>query len=95
LRGAVSMKTTKKLLTYLLMLGCMLMLWMIPAQAAAPGRTQITKIAVRSASALDVSWQKVSGASGYELYRKSGSGGFQKVASVGGGAIGVPTRMKN
>lgn len=78
------MKTTRKLLTYLLMLGCMMMLWAIPAQAATLGKTQITKISVRSASALEVSWQKVSGASGYEVYRKSGSGSFQKVASVEG-----------
>ena len=78
------MKTTRKLTRYLLALCCMLMLWAIPAQAATLGKTQITKISVRSASALDVSWQKVSGASGYELYRKSGSGSFQKVAAVAG-----------
>lgn len=78
------MKTTRKLTRYLLALCCMLMLWALPAQAATLGKTQITKISVRSASALDVSWQKVSGASGYELYRKSGSGSFQKVASVAG-----------
>ena len=78
------MKTARKLTRYLLALCCMLMLWAIPAQAATLGKTQITKISVRSASALDVSWQKVSGASGYELYRKSGSGSFQKVASVAG-----------
>lgn len=78
------MKTVRKAVRYLLVLCCMLLLCAAPVQAASPGRTKITKISVRSTSVLEISWQKTSGASGYELYRKAGNENFQRIASVSG-----------
>ncbi len=88
------MKAIRKAAGYLLVLCCMLMLCAVPVQAAAPGKTKITKISVKSTSALEVVWQKVSGASGYEVYRKTGAGTFQKAASVSGAGYCAYTDKK-
>lgn len=47
------------------------------------GKTSLTQVIGKSSSCVSLTWQKVRGAGGYEIYRSSGkSGGYQQIGSV-------------
>ena len=50
-------------------------------KVAKPGKTTLTEIANISAG-VKISWKKVSGATEYEIYRKSGDGSYKKIATT-------------
>ena len=78
------MKTTRKLTRYSLALCCMLMLWAIPGTGSDTWQNADHKNFGAQCIGAGCILAEGQRASGYELYRKSGSGSFQKVASVAG-----------
>lgn len=53
-------------------------------QAAALKQPVLVKVTSVSYNTLKVQWKKVSGASGYRVYRKSGTSGYKQIAAVKG-----------
>lgn len=67
----------------------------IPASAASkPGKVKITDISLKSSTSVKIKWKKVSGADGYEIYQKKGSGSYVKVKTITSGKTTTYTKKK-
>ena len=52
------------------------------AYAATLAKPKLGKVTSASYNSLKVTWEKVKGANGYVIYRKTGSGSYKKIAKV-------------
>lgn len=78
-------KHLKKQLTLLLMLAAMLILPAVSALAAGvPGNVKNLKQKTVSETSVKLTWSKVKGASGYQIYRVDSNGATTKIASTKG-----------
>lgn len=62
--------------------------------ATAPSKVTKVKVKKASKSKVKVSWKKVSGASGYVVYMKTGSGKYKKVKTITKGSAASYTKTK-